>query len=412
MNTQEKKAFLESYKTRNKTRVDALRMNTKVSIKKDTKDKDFPATAEEKQAILAAIVDSSDDAIISKTLKGIITSWNHSAMKMFGYTEKEAIGKHISLIIPPERLDEETVIIESIRAGKKIDHFETVRVAKDGTRRQISLTVSPVKDRKGKIIGASKIARDISSKIEAEKQRELYTQRLQELNLHRDDFIVMTSHELKTPLTIILANLQLLQQLMATDTRVSFVNTTMKQVLKLSDLVSSLLDVSKIQSGRLELNASLFNLGVLIKEIINNLQRTAEDHRLVFNDKAHKLMVNADRERIEQVIINFISNSIKYMPSPGDIIIEAHKKDGNVVVSVRDTGIGIPEKDLNNIFMRFYRVSGSASSFSGSGIGLFVSSEIIKAHHGRIWAESKIGKGSVFYFSIPAWKASKTSHLI
>jgi signal transduction histidine kinase len=123
-------------------------------------------------------------------------------------------------------------------------------------------------------------------------------------------------------------------------------------------------------------------------------------------------MVNADRERIEQVIINFISNSIKYMPSTGDIIIEAHKKDGNVIVSVRDTGIGIPEKDLNNIFMRFYRVSGAASSFSGSGIGLFVSSEIIKAHHGRIWAESKIKKGSVFYFSIPAWKASKASHLI
>jgi PAS domain S-box-containing protein len=410
MNTKEKKAFLESYETKNKTRVGALRMNTKVSINKNTKD--VIAAAEERQATLAAIVDSSDDAIISKTLEGIITSWNHSAMKMFGYTEKEAIGKHISLIIPPERLDEETVIIESIRAGKKIDHFETVRVAKDGTRRQISLTVSPIKDRKGKTIGASKIARDISSKIEAEKQRELYTQRLQELNLHRDDFIVMTSHELKTPLTIILANLQLLQQLMATDTRVSFVNTTMKQVLKLSDLVSNLLDVSKIQSGRLELNASLFNLGVLIKEIINNLQRTAEDHRLVFNDKAHQLLVNADRKRIEQVIINFISNSIKYMPSPGDIIIEAHKKDGNVIVSVRDTGIGIPEKDLNNIFMRFYRVSGSASSFSGSGIGLFVSSEIIKAHHGRIWAESKIKKGSVFYFSIPAWKANKTSHQV
>jgi PAS domain S-box-containing protein len=410
MSTKEKKAFLESYETKNKTRVGALRMNTKVSINKNTKD--VIAAAEERQATLAAIVDSSDDAIISKTLEGIITSWNQSARKMFGYTEKEAIGKHISLIIPPERLDEETVIIESIRAGKKIDHFETVRVAKDGTRRQISLTVSPVKDRKGKIIGASKIARDISSKIEAEKQRELYTQRLQELNLHRDDFIVMTSHELKTPLTIILANLQLLQQLMATDTRVSFVNTTMKQVLKLSDLVSNLLDVSKIQSGRLELNASLFNLGVLIKEIINNLQRTAEDHRLVFNDKAHQLLVNADRKRIEQVIINFISNSIKYMPSPGDIIIEAHKKDGNVIVSVRDTGIGIPEKDLNNIFMRFYRVSGSASSFSGSGIGLFVSSEIIKAHHGRIWAESKIKKGSVFYFSIPAWKANKTSHQV
>lgn len=412
MNTKEKK---ESFETKGRTRIDTVRMNAKVSIKKNTK-KDITATSEEKQATLAAIVNSSDDAIISKTLNGIITSWNHAARKMFGYTEKEAIGKHISLIIPQERLNEETLIIESIRAGKKIDHFETVRVSKDGTRRQISLTVSPVRNSKGKIIGASKIARDISSKIEAENQRKLYTQRLQELNLHRDDFIVMTSHELKTPLTVILANLQLLQQIMSADKNVSFVNTSLKQVLKLSGLVSDLLDVSKIQSGSLELNTSLFNLQVLVKEIVNNLQKTAKDHKLVFKDKVHKLMLNADQKRIEQVIINFISNSIKYMPSPGDIVIETHQKDGNVILSVRDTGIGIPEKDLNNIFMRFYRVSGSASSFSGSGIGLFVSSEIIKAHRGRIWVESKIGKGSVFYFSIPAWKevrkASKTSHLI
>ncbi|HEV2832920.1 MAG TPA: PAS domain S-box protein [Hanamia sp.] len=404
MNKKNKKAYLEpvEIKTKSKTRVNAPKRNTKLSVKKENT-KSILANAEEKQATLAAIVNSSDDAIISKTLQGIITSWNQSACKMFGYTEKEAIGKHISLIIPKDRLDEETLIIESIRAGRKIDHFETVRVAKDGTERQISLTVSPVKDSKGKIIGASKIARDISSKIEAEKQRELYTQRLQELNLHRDDFIVMTSHELKTPLTVILANLQILQQLMEADKNVSFVNTSLKQILKLSALVSNLLDVSKIQSGKLELNTSLFNLEMLVKEIVINLQKTAKNHRLVFKDKAQKLIVNADHGRIEQVIINFISNAIKYMPSSGDIIIETYKNNGNVILSVRDTGIGIPEKDLNNIFLRFYRVSGSASSFSGSGIGLFVSSEIIKAHSGRIWAESKMGEGSVFYFSIPAW---------
>lgn len=404
MNKKNKKAHLEpvEIKTKSKARANAPKRNTKLSVKKENT-KSILANAEEKQATLAAIVNSSDDAIISKTLQGIITSWNQSACKMFGYTEKEAIGKHISLIIPKDRLDEETLIIESIRAGRKIDHFETVRVAKDGTERQISLTVSPVKDSKGKIIGASKIARDISSKIEAEKQRELYTQRLQELNLHRDDFIVMTSHELKTPLTVILANLQILQQLMEADKNVSFVNTSLKQILKLSGLVSNLLDVSKIQSGKLELNTSLFNLEMLVKEIVINLQKTAKNHRLVFNEKAQKLIVNADHGRIEQVIINFISNAIKYMPSSGDIIIETYKKNGNVIVSVRDTGIGIPEKDLNNIFLRFYRVSGSASSFSGSGIGLFVSSEIIKAHGGRIWAESKMGEGSVFYFSIPAW---------
>lgn len=357
---------------------------------------------EEKQATFAAIVNSSDDAIISKTLDGIITSWNPSAMKMFGFTEKEAIGKHISIIIPKDRLNEETVIIESIRSGKKIDHFETIRVAKDGTERYISLTVSPLKNDKGKIIGASKIARDISFRIESEKQRELYTQRLNELSNYKDEFMVMASHELKTPLTVILANLQILQELMANDPNISFLNKTVNQALKLSSLITSLLDVSKIQAGKLELNISLFDMNLLISEIVNNLQQTTTNHQLIFNEKSEKFMVNADRERIEQVMINLISNAIKYSPNPGNIIIDASCKKGKVSVSVRDSGIGIPAKDIHNVFLRFYRVSGPASSFSGSGIGLFISSEIIKSHGGRIWAESKLGKGSVFNFSIPS----------
>lgn len=405
------KSSLEASLIKDKIKADMETRNTEVSYINNNSE-DFTASHEEKQARLAAIVNSSDDAIISKTLNGIITTWNPAATKMFGYTENEVIGKHISIIIPHNRLDEETVIIESIRSGKKIDHFETVRVAKDGTERYISLTVSPIKNKADKIIGASKIARDISFRIESERQRELFTQRLQELNNYKDEFMVMASHELKTPLTVILANLQILQEIMATDTNVTFINKTVKQVLKLSGLVTNLLDVSKIQAGKLELNSSLFDLNLLVKEIASNLQQTTKNHRLVFNDSAEKLMVNADRERIEQVIINLISNSIKYMPLPGSIIINASCEDENAVVSVYDNGIGIPEKDIQNVFLRFYRVSGSASSFSGSGIGLFISSEIVKAHKGRIWAESVLGKGSVFYFSIPTCKEGKKANKV
>src|SRR5690606_35982867 len=156
---------------------------------------------DEKKATLAAIVASSDDAIISKTTDGTITSWNQSATRMFGYTENEVIGKHISLIIPKDRMKEENHILKNIRSGKRIDHFETVRITNDGTEKHISLTVSPIKNSKGMVIGASKIARDISEKVEAENQRKLYTQRLKELNVYKDEFMVMASHELKTPLT-------------------------------------------------------------------------------------------------------------------------------------------------------------------------------------------------------------------
>jgi PAS domain S-box-containing protein len=358
--------------------------------------------ADEKQAILAAIVSSSDDAIISKTLDGIITSWNHSAMKMFGFTEDEAIGKHISIIIPEERIDEETMIINSIRSGKKIDHFETVRQAKDGTRKQISITVSPVKDSKGKIIGASKIARDISQRLEVEKQRQLYMDQLQELNSYKDEFMVMASHELKTPLTVISANLQVLKMMMQADPNLPFLDKTIKQVNKLSALITNLLDVSKIQAGKLALVPTLFDMATLIEEMSSNLQETTKNHQIIFNNHHEKLMVNADRERIEQVLINIIGNAIKYTPESSEIIIDATKKENDILVDIRDTGIGIPQKDIDNIFLRFYRVSGSASSFSGSGVGLYISSEIIKSHGGKIWAESEIGKGSVFHFSIPA----------
>lgn len=362
---------------------------------------DIQKDLELKQSILSAIVNSSDDAIISKTLDGIITSWNPAATRMFGYKETEAIGKHISLIIPPDRIQEETVIINSIRSGKKIDHFETVRLAKDGSRKYISLTVSPIKNSRGKIVGASKIARDISLKIEHEKQQQLYTEQLQELIRYKDEFMAMASHELKTPLTVILANLQILQLMMEKDPNVRFVNNMLKQSLKLSDLITRLLNVSKIQSGKLELNLSVFDMHTLIKEVTETVQQTTQTQHLIYKGYRGKSFVNADREKIEQVMVNLLGNAIKYMPREGDINIKLQKKGAYLIISVEDRGVGIPKRDLENIFQRFYRVSGIPSSYSGSGIGLYISAEIIKMHHGKIWAESNMGSGSVFYFSIP-----------
>ena len=369
------------------------------NVARDVSDKD---QQEVKQAILAAIVNSSDDAIISKTLQGIITSWNDAASRMFGYTEEEAIGKHISLIIPEDRLDEETSIIQSLSKGEKVDHFETIRVGKDGTFKNISLTISPIKDRRGKIIGASKIARDISLRKEAEKQRDLYTRRLLELNKYKDEFMVMASHELKTPLTVIMANLQVLHEMMKKDSNAVFIERVLKQVNKLSELISNLLNVSKIEAGQLQLNLTVFDLNELIDELVNDLQQTTKNSKIIYSKSQNKLMIHADREKIEQVLINILSNAIKYNRKQGEIIVEANQNNEEIKVDVRDEGIGIPDEDLENIFLRFFRVSGEANSFSGSGVGLYISSEIIKSHKGKIWAESRLGEGSVFHFTLPA----------
>ncbi len=356
---------------------------------------------DEKQAVLAAIIESSDDAIVSKDLNGNIISWNPGAEKIFGYTEEEVIGKHISIIIPKRLLSEETHIIGKIRKGEKVSHFETIRVRKDGREINISLTVSPVKDRHNTIIGASKIARDITEKVELEKQRKLLTKRLQELNHYKDEFMAMASHELKTPLTVIKANLQILENKMNGDTRLEFVNKTLRQVNKLSDLISDLLDVSKIQAGKLEMNKTIFDIIPSLREVIENIQQTSPDHQISLTAPSGSLMAMADKDRIEQVIINLLTNAVKYSPNASNVNVEVLEKDEMIMVKVSDYGIGISTEDLDRIFTRFFRVRGLASTFSGSGIGLYISSEIVNKHGGKIWVESVEGKGSVFYFTIP-----------
>jgi signal transduction histidine kinase len=194
---------------------------------------------------------------------------------------------------------------------------------------------------------------------------------------------------------------------MKKDQNAIFVEKAVKQVDKLSELVGNLLDVSKMQAGKLVFNPVNFDVNELLSEAIPALQQTTNSQSLVFKSTSEKLMVCADRERIEQVIVNIVNNAIKYSRKPGDVIVKAFRKGDDIIVDVTDKGIGIPKKDIENIFLRFFRVSGSASSFSGSGIGLYISSEIIKSHGGKIWAESKIGKGSVFHFSLPAANTTK-----
>ncbi|MEO7801438.1 MAG: PAS domain S-box protein [Ginsengibacter sp.] len=356
--------------------------------------------ADETQAMLAAIVNSSDDAIISKNFDGIITSWNVSAVKLFGYTAQEAVGKHISLIIPKDHLDEEAEIIRNIRAGNKIDHIETVRVRKDGTEINISLTVSPIKNKYGKVVGASKIARDITERSRIELQKKLYTKRLQELNTNKDEFMAMASHELKTPLTVIKASLQVLETRMQLDPNVALLQTSVRQANKLSKLIEDLLDASKIQAGKMVLNKSHFQLDQLINDVITYLRPLSQQHNIVCKEPPEPITLLADKNRIEQVLVNILSNAIKYTPNAGDIIIHTVQEQDLVTVSILDSGIGIPQEDLKDIFSRFYRVGGLPTTFAGSGIGLYIAAEIIQRHEGKIWAESTLGTGSTFHFQI------------
>lgn len=340
---------------------------------------------------LAALVESSDDAIIGKSLNTAITSWNAGAERLYGYKAEEILGKPLSILFPEEKLDELSEIMEIIKMGQSVDHFETTRKAKDGHKIDVSVTVSPLKDKQGNIVGAATIARDISVSKELERRK--------------DAFIGMASHELKTPITTIRAFIQLLQKKLkdSKDPDIKkFLQKTDEQTHKLTDLVGELLDLSKIEAGRLELNKAYINIDALTRDIIEEMRAILPSHEIILKGSAKNAKLLADKDRIGQVLINLINNAIKYSPEGNKIIIQVENNNKNVIISVQDFGIGISKDHQKRIFDRFYRAAGkSEKTFPGLGVGLYISAEIIKRHGGKIWVQSSKNNGSVFSISLP-----------
>jgi PAS domain S-box-containing protein len=526
---------------------------------------------ENKQAILAAIIDSSADAIISITLEGFITSWNRGAERMFGYEEAEVIGKHISLLIPPEKLGEEDMILNQIRNGLEVKHFDTIRVTRSGKTIPISLTVSPIRGRDGRIIGASKIARDITDQLRSQEELRthahiqelllsagrllsenldlqsilqkvtdittqltgaefgaffynmvddegesylLYTlsgvsrdafkdfpmprntdvfemtfsgkgilrsddirqdprygknaphygmprghlpvvsylavpvnspssgttigglffghseparfkleqeklvdgiagqagvaienaklyEEIKRLNLKKDEFIGVAGHELRTPITTIKAYLQLLKDETPEGAARQFTEKALRQVNKLNRLLTDLLDASKIHAGQLEYNLMPCFLLPLVRESLETIRQIHPTHPLETDLPEEDIVITADGTKIEQVLINFMTNAVKYSPEGSPIELSVKKTAGKVTVGVRDWGIGIGDKHFDLVFHRYYRVQSIEHAIGGLGIGLYIAKQIIERHGGEIGVDSQEGKGSLFYFSLP-----------
>jgi two-component system sensor histidine kinase VicK len=343
---------------------------------------------DEKIAKLAAIVESSDDAIVSKSLEGIVTSWNRAAEKMFGYTEDEMIGQPILKIIPEERKNEEPKILNLLRSGKKVDHFETQRMTKDRQLLDISLTISPIKDPQGNIIGISKIARDITDK-KAEERR-------------KNDFIAMVSHELKTPLTSMKSYLQVLLKRAKKDGdsfRINALTRSEYQVKKMVAMIEDFLNLARLEDAKIKLNKEVFDLYPLLQEVVEDAQLLVTEHTIKL--RACHANVYADKNKIGQVVSNLLSNAIKYSPDGGNITINCEMIDEKLKISVSDEGIGISLKDQKKLFDRFYRVENEKfKTVSGFGVGLYLVSEILRYHNSKIEVNSKEGVGSTFFFTL------------
>jgi PAS domain S-box-containing protein len=355
--------------------------------------------AEEAQARLAAIVESSHDAIVSKSLDGTIMTWNAGAERIFGYSEHEAVGQPITLIIPPELLDEEKLILGKIRNGEPIEHFETIRVTKGGQRLHISLTVSPIRNAEGKVVGASKVARNITDRIELERA-------LRAADHQKDDFIALLAHELRNPLAPIRNGLQALRLAEGDQTVAANAQAMMeRQLSHMVRLVDDLLDVSRINRSKMELRRQRVSLADIVNAAVETARPAIdhEEHHLAISLPTEPVHLDADLTRLSQVFSNLLTNSAKYTGRGGRIWLTAEKSEGFVTVSVRDTGIGIPPESLPNIFDMFSQVDRSVEkSTGGLGIGLALVKGLVEMHAGTVQAESAgQGKGSKFVVMLP-----------
>jgi PAS domain S-box-containing protein len=356
----------------------------------------------ERDQLFVAAVESSDDAIVTKSLDGVITAWNPAAERLFGYSAREAIGNSIDIIVPAEFRSEVRMFLGKVRNGEKIDHHETVRVAKDGHRIDVSLSISPLKSSDGKIIGAAKIARDITA--EKRNQRAL-AERSRELvrsNAELEQFAYVASHDLQEPLRMIATYTGLLAESLegSLDEKTEkYIHYVLDGAKRMQYLIKDLLAYARVDSQGVELR--LISSENVVRSVLDGLKVAIEENNAeIVHDALPK--VRADAAQLGQVFQNLIGNALKFHGERTPRIhIGAERRDGEWEFRIADNGIGIEKQYAAIVFQLFQRLH-ARGRYHGSGIGLAIAKKIVERHGGRIWFESELDKGTTFYFTIPA----------
>jgi PAS domain S-box-containing protein len=375
--------------------------------------------AEQASRRLSAIVESSEDAIISKDLNGIILSWNQAAENLFGYTAEEAVGKSITLLIPADRQDEEPGILARIRRGERIEHYETVRQRKDGSLLDISLTVSPIRDGLGNIVGASKIARDITRRKLSEEALRQSEERLrhqaQELEqqlissgrlVSLGEVTASMAHEFNNPLGIIMGFVEdLLSSTEPASPNYRTLQIIAEESKRCRQIVRDLMEYARPNPTAFCSTSIMDVIDKTLQLVENRLYKQKVSIEKKIDSDLPRMQ--ADSQQLGQVLVNLYLNAIDAMPEGGKLRVEAEiaKPDGAepiILITVADTGIGIDEMDREKIFQPFF----TAKKRRGMGLGLPICQRIIKNHGGRIEVESQLGTGTTFKIYLPFQRRS------
>jgi PAS domain S-box-containing protein len=354
-------------------------------------------------------VESSHDAIVSKRLNGVITSWNKGAERLFGYPAEEAVGQNITLIIPPDRRDEERAIVERLMRGERVDHFETVRMRKDGSMLDVALTISPMKDAAGAIVGASKLARDITERKRAEAalrqaQADLaYMSRVTTMG----ELTASLAHEIRQPISAAVTNAKTCLRWLGREAPdVAEASEAASRIVKDATRAADIISRISLLFKKGALQRELVDVNDVIREMIVLLRGEATRYsisiRIELAEDLPKVM--ADPVQLQQVFMNLMLNAIEAMKEGSggsELTIKSEADDGHVLISITDTGVGLSPEQVEQIFKAFF-----TTKDTGTGMGLPISRSIIESHGGRLWATGVPGSGATFQFTLPATAAA------
>lgn len=369
--------------------------------------------AEVAESFLGALVESAQDAIFSKSLDGVVTSWNSAAERLFGYSRQEMVGKPITILVPENQPAEEPEILRRVRRGERIEHYESVRRRKDGSTIHVAQTISPIRDTLGRVIGVSNITRDITGQREstrrendALRQAELARQQAEDASRAKDEFLATVSHELRTPMTAIMGWSRLLMsQQLDPERQRKALETIDKNARSQAQLIEDLLDISRIVSGRLRIEFKPVDLAVVIAAAVETARPAADAKQIriqtVLSSGSGPIL--GDAERLQQVIWNLISNATRFTPKSGTIQISLDRVESQVQLCVSDNGIGIKEDFIPHLFERFTQADSSITrSGGGLGMGLAIVKSLVELHGGVVSASSAgEGKGATFTVKLP-----------
>jgi len=354
------------------------------------------------KAYVENLVDNAADVIVCSDLEDKILTWNRGAEVIFGYAKSEVIGRSLSLLVPPERVHELDEMRAKVQFSGPLRDLEVRAKRKDGALLHLSLSVSPIKDSEDKVIGFLRVAKDISDKKRFER-------RLKELDRMKSDFVSNVSHELRTPLTAIKGSVDnMLDGITGplAEKQIRYLERIKTNADRLGRLISELLDLSKIEAGKIELRPQAWTAERLVKEVAEVLRGVAAEKLIALDavSSPDPVQIWADRDKVVQILMNLIGNAIKFTPRSGEVKVLIDGSDSDwVKFSVVDTGPGIPPEEAAKIFDKFYQITRpNDSKAKGTGLGLAITKALVEMHGGRVWIEPGNNGGSVFSFTVPA----------